>query len=198
MARSDRNGKGALRARLQANRAAPDAGLLAEAARRLHAVVLPAPEIAAATRVAAHVSVGREPGTGCRTGTLSNRGVEVLLPLLLPAGDLDGTPYTGPRSRASAARGLLVPTAEPRGVDAVTGVDVSLVPGLAADRHGTRLGRGGGSYDRVLARLAGRPLSCVLLHDGELLDVPIPREPHDVPVDVAATPRGLRRLRPGR
>jgi 5-formyltetrahydrofolate cyclo-ligase len=70
-----------------------------------------------------------------------------------------------------------------------------LVPGLAVDRRGVRLGRGGGSYDRVLARLVGRAFTCVLLHDGEVLDLPVPRDRHDVPVDAAATPSGLVRLR---
>jgi 5-formyltetrahydrofolate cyclo-ligase len=55
-----------------------------------------------------------------------------------------------------------------------------------------RMGRGGGSYDRALARLAGispRPLVLALLHDGELVDA-VPAEPHDQPVDGAITPRG--------
>ena len=94
----------------------------------------------------------------------------------------------------SAARGLLEPTGEPLGRGAVTSADVVLVPGLAVDRAGVRLGRGGGSYDRVLAGVAGRAFTCVLLHDGEVLDMPVPRERHDVPVAAAATPSALHRL----
>jgi 5-formyltetrahydrofolate cyclo-ligase len=58
-------------------------------------------------------------------------------------------------------------------------------PGLAADRSGGRLGRGGGSYDRALARTRARRV--LLLHDGEVLDS-VPAQPHDQPVDVIVTP----------
>jgi 5-formyltetrahydrofolate cyclo-ligase len=61
------------------------------------------------------------------------------------------------------------------------------------DRAGTRLGRGGGSYDRVLPRTTG--LVVALLHDGEAV-AELPAEPHDVPVDAVVLPaRGLVRLR---
>ena len=67
---------------------------------------------------------------------------------------------------------------------------------------GVRLGRGGGSYDRALARATG--LVVALLHDGELLDR-LPREPHDLPVHAVALPGGVTVLagpdygrRPGR
>src|SRR5690606_1196020 len=100
-----------------------------------------------------------------------------------------------PTGLAPAARGLLEPTGDRLGPDAVTWADAVLVPGMAADRNGFRLGQGGGCYDRALARVAGRAFTCVLLHDGELLDMPLPRAPHDVPVAAAATPSGLHRLR---
>ncbi len=194
MAPPEPTAKQALRDRLTANRARLDAHALAVAARALRDVVLGAAEVATARTVAAYVSVGREPGTGPLIESLTERGIDVILPLLLPDGDLDWAPYTGPHDLAPAPRGMLEPTADAVGPDAVSRVDVVLVPGLAADRRGTRLGRGGGSYDRVLARLAGRVFSCVLLHRGELLDIPIPREAHDVPVDAAADPSGFRRL----
>lgn len=85
------------------------------------------------------------------------------------------------------------PDGEPLGSDAVAGCDVVLVPALAVDRAGVRLGRGGGSYDRALRRARG--LLVALLHEGELVDA-LPHEPHDVPVDVAALPSGLVRLGP--
>jgi 5-formyltetrahydrofolate cyclo-ligase len=69
-----------------------------------------------------------------------------------------------------------------------------LVPGLAADPAGHRLGRGGGYYDRTLDRAApGTPL-VVLLYDDELLPA-VPTEPHDQPVTAALLPSGgLRQL----
>jgi 5-formyltetrahydrofolate cyclo-ligase len=61
------------------------------------------------------------------------------------------------------------------------------VPALQVDRDGNRLGRGGGSYDRALARATG--LTVALLHDDELV-AELPHEPHDVPVRAVATPTG--------
>ncbi len=60
-----------------------------------------------------------------------------------------------------------------------------LVPALLVDRHGTRLGKGGGSFDRALARATG--LTIALVHDDEVVDL-LPAEPHDVPVRAIATP----------
>lgn len=80
------------------------------------------------------------------------------------------------------------------GVDAVATADVVLVPALAVDRRGVRLGRGGGSYDRVLRRARG--VVVALLHEGELVDE-LPAEPHDVPVHAVALPSGLVRLPAG-
>ncbi|MGN0064789.1 MAG: 5-formyltetrahydrofolate cyclo-ligase [Nocardioides sp.] len=143
--------------------------------------------------VAAYVSVGREPGTGPLLEALRSAGTRVLLPVLRSDNDLDWAPYEGPASLAPAARGLLEPTAEPLGVDAVTLADVVLVPGLAVSATGDRLGRGGGSYDRALARVpAGVPVA-VLLHDDEV-DLPVPTEPHDRRVTHALTPGGVRAL----
>ncbi|CAM5240594.1 5-formyltetrahydrofolate cyclo-ligase OS=Streptomyces albaduncus OX=68172 GN=FHS32_003783 PE=3 SV=1 [Streptomyces griseoloalbus] len=71
-----------------------------------------------------------------------------------------------------------------------------LLPGLSVDARGMRLGRGGGSYDRVLARLERarvRPALVVLLYDGEVVER-VPREPHDRPVDAVVTPSGVRRF----
>lgn len=193
-----REAKRALRDRIQARRREFDATALAHAAGALRDVVRALPEVAAASTVAAYVAVGREPGTGPLVEALSDDGVDVLLPVLLPGGDLDWARYAGPQHLVPATRGLLEPDGDRLGPAAVTAATVLLVPGLAVDRRGHRLGRGGGSYDRVLARqLAVSPPSftCVLLHDGEVLDIPVPTEPHDVPVDAAATPGGVHRLR---
>ena len=187
--------KAALRQRIIENRRELDAQALVEAAGALRDVAFAVPEIGGARSVAAYVSVGSEPGTGPLLESLSARGTEVLLPILLPDGDLDWAPYSGPHDLVPATRGMLEPVSEAMGPAAVTTVDAVLVPGLAVDQRGVRLGRGGGSFDRALARVGGRVFTGVLLHDGEVLDMRIPRDPHDVPVDAAATPSGMRRFR---
>ncbi len=154
------------------------------------------PELAAAGTVAAYVSVGSEPGTRALVHSLHARGVRVLLPVLLPDNDLDWAPYAGPEHLRPAGRGLLEPDGERLGPDAVTAADTVLLPGLAVDARGMRLGRGGGSYDRVLARVeaSGRaPALVVLLYANEVV-ARVPEEPHDHPVQAVVTPYGVTRF----
>jgi 5-formyltetrahydrofolate cyclo-ligase len=150
------------------------------------ALLLETDEIQRAATVAAYVSVGREPGTGLLLDALAAAGKRVILPLLRPDNDLDWAPYDGSAGLASARRGLLEPTAPALGPDAIAGADAVLVPGLAVDRTGLRLGRGGGSYDRALARVPAGTFTCVLLNDDEVLEQ-VPAEEHDRRVTAAAT-----------
>jgi 5-formyltetrahydrofolate cyclo-ligase len=69
-----------------------------------------------------------------------------------------------------------------------------VVPALAVDHRGTRLGQGGGWYDRALRFARPGALLLALVHDGEDLDTELPRDPHDVPVSAVATPTHWRRL----
>jgi 5-formyltetrahydrofolate cyclo-ligase len=66
-------------------------------------------------------------------------------------------------------------------------IDLILIPGLAFDRTGRRLGRGGGFYDRFLADPGLRATRCGVLFDCQLLPE-IPADPHDIRVDFLATP----------
>ncbi|MEV8104715.1 5-formyltetrahydrofolate cyclo-ligase [Streptomyces sp. NPDC088135] len=153
------------------------------------------PEVSGARTVAAYVSVGSEPGTRVLLDALRARGVRVLLPVLLADNDLDWAPYEGAGRLVRAGRGLLEPDGGRLGPEAVLEADAVLLPGLAADGCGMRLGRGGGSYDRVLARLAAagaHPALVVLLYDDEVV-AQVPEEPHDHPVDVVVTPASVRR-----
>ncbi|MFF5472931.1 5-formyltetrahydrofolate cyclo-ligase [Streptomyces achromogenes] len=171
-----------------------------EAGRGLAERALELPELAAGRTVAAYVSVGSEPATLPLLEALRARGVRVLLPALLPDNDLDWGEYTGPDSleqiRHNGKMALFEPSGARLGPDAVTDADVVLLPGLAVDAHGMRLGRGGGSYDRVLARLeraGARPRLVVLLYDTEVV-ARVPAEAHDRPVHAVVTPSGVRRF----
>ncbi|MDF3293837.1 5-formyltetrahydrofolate cyclo-ligase [Streptomyces silvisoli] len=185
-----------LRADLLAARRAMTPPQRSAAARALAEHALELPQLAAAGTVAGYVSVGGEPGTRELLDVLRGRGVRVLLPVLRPDNDLDWAVYGGPDSLAQAGRGLLEPDGPRLGCDAVLGADTVLLPGLAVDAHGVRLGRGGGSYDRVLARLAragAHPALVVLLYAHEVV-ARVPREPHDHPVHAVITPDGVRRF----
>jgi 5-formyltetrahydrofolate cyclo-ligase len=166
---------------------------LAERSRATRDLVLTAPEVRRAATVAAYVSVGREPGTGVLLDALVAAGKRVILPLLQADNDLDWAAYSGPDALLPAGRGLLEPAGQPLGPDAVATADVVIVPGLAVDRTGLRLGRGGGSYDRALGRVPVGTFTCVLLNDDEVLDQ-VPAAPHDRRVTAAVTERRLVRF----
>jgi 5-formyltetrahydrofolate cyclo-ligase len=170
--------KAALRRELLARRRAL-AGDAAAAAGPLLLAAL-APLLLGGAPVALYASTGTEPPTG---PLLEALGPRALLPVLRDDGDLDWTPWQG--RLVPGARGTLQPAAPLLGPDAVGTCGLVVVPALAVDARGARLGRGGGSYDRALAR--ARAPVVALLHDGELLDA-VPTEPHDRPVDAAVTP----------
>ncbi|MET9874078.1 5-formyltetrahydrofolate cyclo-ligase [Actinacidiphila glaucinigra] len=197
--REDNASKRELRERLLQVRRGLTPGDRAEAERVIAQHALNLPELSRARTVAAYVSMGGEPGTRALLDLLRERGQRVLLPVLLPDNDLDWAPYEGPGGLVRAARGLYEPTGPRLGPDAVTRADAVLLPGLAVDGRGLRLGRGGGSYDRVLARLdaaGATPALVVLLYAHEVLDR-VPDEPHDRPVDAVVTPEGVRRFGKG-
>ena len=184
----------AVRRRLTRDDAQKAAAVLADRALEL-------PELAGARTVAAYVSVGSEPGTRALLDALHARGTRVLLPVLLADNDLDWAAYEGEASLARVQHPgkieLLEPSGARLGPDAVVAADAVLLPGLAVDERGVRLGRGGGSYDRVLDRLgrAGAdPALVVLLYDTEVV-ARVPQEAHDKPVHAVVTPSGVRRFR---
>lgn len=84
------------------------------------------------------------------------------------------------------------PRGERAGTDALSRADLVLAPALAVDRDGTRLGHGGGYYDRALPhRRPGTPVVAVV-HPVELLEPgALVREAHDEPVDGVLTADGL-------
>ncbi|UYQ62661.1 5-formyltetrahydrofolate cyclo-ligase [Streptomyces peucetius] len=193
---ADMSEKSELRAELLGARRALSPRDVRETAAVLARHALELPELADAGTVTAYVSVGREPGTRPLLDALRARGVRVLLPVLLADNDLDWGTYRGPEHLEPAGRGLLEPDGERLGPDAVVTADAVLLPGLAVDAGGMRLGRGGGSYDRVLARLAAagaNPALVVLLYANEVV-TRVPVEAHDHPVHAVVTPGGVTRF----
>ncbi|WP_326549530.1 5-formyltetrahydrofolate cyclo-ligase [Micromonospora sp. NBC_01813] len=154
--------------------------------------------------VAGYAPVGTEPGGSDLPQLLADLvgGAErVLLPILLPDRDLDwarlddaGLTRSGdPAQLSRGAAGLREPTGRRLGPTAVADADLVVVPALAVDLQGVRLGRGGGSYDRALARVHPGVAVVALVHDGEVLP-DLPAQPHDRPVSAVVTPAGLRWL----
>ena len=179
--------KGTLRRRQVAARTAMSDSIRNESGRLIRDHVLEMPQVTSAGTIAAYYSVGTEPDTRGLIFALWKRGSYVVLPVLLPDGDLDWASYEGPESLAPGPRGVLQPVEPVRGTGTVARADVVLVPALAVDVRGRRLGRGGGSYDRALARVGPQVPTIALLYDSELLPS-VPAEEHDQAVRAVARP----------
>jgi 5-formyltetrahydrofolate cyclo-ligase len=143
--------------------------------------------------VACYVAHGSEPATGQLLRTLRGRGLRVLLPVVLPDLDLDWAVDGGERA-AGLGPAVPEPTGPRLGVEAVGDADVVITPALAVDSRGRRLGQGGGSYDRALARRRPDAFVVALLHDGELWDDDLPADERDQPVHAAVTPHEVARF----
>jgi len=195
---SDR--KTSFRTRLRAARRERPRAELDAAGPALARQVLELPEVVAAKTVSLYVSGPLEPPTAELLAALVRRGQRVLLPVVLPDLDLDWAWYDGPEALGRAqdtAMRLLEPTGPRLGRDAIGSVDVVLAPGLAVGADGSRLGQGGGCYDRALTRVGGHVPVVVLLFDDEVVPE-VPAEPHDRRVDAAATPARVVQFDSGR
>jgi 5-formyltetrahydrofolate cyclo-ligase len=140
--------------------------------------------------VAAYEPLGTEPGSVELLAGLYERGVRVLVPITLADRDLDWTLWTPGRNAAPLAIG----GESDLGRQAIGAADLVLVPALAVAADGTRLGRGGGSYDRALGRRAQHIVAAALVFEPEVVPE-LPHDSWDVPVDAAVTPEGWRTFR---
>ncbi|MBL7492032.1 5-formyltetrahydrofolate cyclo-ligase [Frankia sp. AgB1.9] len=153
--------------------------------------VLSLPEVTSAGRIAAFVSLPGEPSTLPLLDALRAHGLRVLLPVVRGDLDLDFREYTG--TLVPGALGTREPPPAAATVD-LASADVVLVPAVAVDPRGHRLGRGGGSYDRALRRVrAGATLVAVV--DEHAIVEAVPVAEHDLSVSVIVTPTRLLRCR---
>jgi 5-formyltetrahydrofolate cyclo-ligase len=127
--------------------------------------------------------VGDEPDTGPLIAALHDQGITVLLPITLSDFSLDWAVYTGDANLVDARYGLREPTGHRLGVAALADVDVVLVPALAVDADGRRLGQGAGCYDRALTHVPPQVSVLAIVFDDERLTEQLPEEPHDRRVD---------------
>jgi 5-formyltetrahydrofolate cyclo-ligase len=126
--------------------------------------------------VAAYEPMRTEPGSRELLAALHGLGVSVLVPALRPDKDLDWTHWHPDPEWTRTSLG----------VDAIAAAEAILVPALAVARDGTRLGRGGGSYDRALARAGQVPIAALLYPD-ELVDT-LPSQTWDRRVTAVVVP----------
>ncbi|WP_228000170.1 5-formyltetrahydrofolate cyclo-ligase [Mycolicibacterium sp. P1-5] len=174
---------------LAARRDVPDAVRAAESqALSEHLGEFVAPE----HTVCAYLPVGTEPGSPQLVDRLRELCARVLLPVARFAAD--GEPLAllwgayVPDTLVTARFGLLEPAEPWLPASAVGEADLVLVPALAVDRRGVRLGRGGGFYDRSLPLCRPSTMLIAVVRDAELIDE-LPSEPHDVRMTHVLTPK---------
>lgn len=181
---SGAGGKREWRARLLAARAELAPERLQSAAEALSGHVLA--RLGGLRRIAAYVPMGREPGSLRLLDMLRDGGTEVLLPVVVADG-LDWARYAGAGELIAGALGTRAPAGPRLGPSALATADAVLVPALAVDHRGVRLGRGGGYYDRALAAVPPGARLAALLHDGELVER-LPADPWDTTVTSVVEP----------
>lgn len=149
--------------------------------------VLALPAVADATTVMAFSSFGSEVDTGPIIERLERDGQRVVLPRV-EGRDIVAVAYrSGDRVRPTSFGAM-----EPAGAKklAPEEIDVVIVPGLAFDRSGHRVGYGRGFYDRFLSTLRPDALTVGICFSAQLVDE-VPHGRSDRPVDVVMTEHGL-------
>ncbi|APE38811.1 5-formyltetrahydrofolate cyclo-ligase [Nocardia mangyaensis] len=139
--------------------------------------------------VCAYVPIRGEPGDLRMLDALRVAGATVLLPVTGEPGPLCWARYGGADSLRKARFGLLEPTAPSLPPETVSEAATILVPALAVDRRGVRLGRGAGYYDRTLGAARADTRLIAVVRDAELVDR-LPEEAHDRRMGWALTPGG--------
>jgi 5-formyltetrahydrofolate cyclo-ligase len=186
-------GKSELRRRAQHARGALGTEHRTEASAAICARLLTLPEVTAARTVAGYASTGAEVDVDPALHHLLEADCTVALPWVEGDGvhmaaiaDLRGDLVPG-------WRGVREPRPALRSPIPPEDLDLAIVPGVAFDRAGTRLGYGGGHFDRFLVRLRpGTPIVGTAF-DAQVLDR-LPSEPHDVAVHVLVTESGVLRM----
>ncbi len=142
------------------------------------------PRLVEAQTILAYYSLPDEVCTRQLIDELIADGKTVLLPKVLDAGRMELRRYTGPHDLTEGAYGIMEPVGEPFTDYAL--IDIALIPGMAFDAAGHRLGRGRGYYDRFLnsqwSMVNGQWL-IGLCFDFQKVPV-LPSDDHDIPVDI--------------
>lgn len=141
------------------------------------------PQVKCASALLLFWGMGPEPDTGRLAEVLSAQGLHIGLPRCLPGHEMEFRLFLGRDRLVRHQFGMLEPPSDAPLLDPGQ-VPAALIPALCYDRSGFRLGRGGGFYDRFLARYPGFTVG---LCRGALLQHQVPREPHDRSVDRVLT-----------
>lgn len=145
--------------------------------------ILSATEFKDVSKIGSYISYEFEPETSDLNQRVISSGKTLYLPRVLKDNDLEWVAWDGDKNKLKKSGKTLEPVGA--AVEDIQ-LDVIILPALHVDRTGNRLGQGGGSYDRFLAR--SNAWTIALLHRGELTSEMLPVEPHDQKIKAAATP----------
>ena len=145
------------------------------------------PQIESVRTVLLYHGMDTEPDTVRLLPPLWDIGKQVCLPRCLPGNQMEARLVQRDSTLVRHPYGMLEPGPDCPLIPPDQ-IDLVLVPGLAFDRSGGRLGRGGGYYDRWLAGFSG--ITAALCRDGLLMEA-IPRLPHDLGVNLEVTETAL-------
>ena len=166
-------------------------GARAAAETEIARLVWTVPEIAAARTLLLYAHLASEVSTDAIALEALTRGVHVVFPRVLPdTRALDLHTVAEPDALRIGAYGIREPDPERCARVPVEAVDAVLVPGLAWDRRGGRLGRGAGYYDRLFALPQWRGFRCGVFYAAQRAPR-VPTDPWDVPLDAVVTEDGV-------
>jgi 5-formyltetrahydrofolate cyclo-ligase len=169
----------------RAARGAIDPDACAVAAEALAERLIALPELARARLVLAYSATAEELSLAPTIRALRERGVEIAFPRIEERGALAVHLIDADADLVPGPMGILEPSAEAPRPD-VSDLDAVLVPGIAFDASGVRVGFGGGFYDRLLP-LVGRAVRVGIAFDEQIAEA-LPIEPHDIVMDLVVTP----------
>lgn len=137
------------------------------------------PRIKTAKTVMLYYSLPDEVDTHTLVDSLLVSGKQILLPRVTGEGTMELRRYTGPADLAIGAYNIMEPTGEL--FDDYAAIDLAVIPGVAFDREGNRMGRGKGYYDRLLPKLRSTYKIGICL-PFQFMES-IPTDEHDVKMD---------------
>jgi 5-formyltetrahydrofolate cyclo-ligase len=137
-------------------------------------------------RVALYAAVGGEVGTERIRAAFLAAGAILFYPRIMEDGDLSFYPDGGDDGWERGKYGLLEPKVPPGVAGLRGGFDLVVVPGVAFDARGRRLGKGLGCYDRFLHGLAGTAVTVGLAYSRQMVEE-VPVDSWDMPVDAVVT-----------
>lgn len=185
------NEKAGLRSEMIARRDALPESERERVAQALTEILVSLPQFAAARTVLATMGIGSEWSTEAFLAQAAAEGKGIVLPRVSAPPRRLQLHAVSDLQRDLVPGVWNIPEPDPDRCAQVTldAVDFALVPALAADREGVRLGYGAGYFDGLLTGRKAHPF-CVTALPAAFIVERLPREPHDVPVDLVLDERG--------